>query len=51
MKKRGFEREETIALYDPEFLPSTKEEADELVRNIASILQVNIVSQIFTSIK
>jgi len=44
MKKREFEMEETIALYDPEFLPSTKEEADELARNIANILQVKIVS-------
>jgi S-adenosylmethionine/arginine decarboxylase-like enzyme len=47
MKKREFEREETIALYDPEFLPSTKEEADELAINIANILQVKIVSPNF----
>jgi S-adenosylmethionine/arginine decarboxylase-like enzyme len=47
MKKREFEREETIALYDPEFLPSTKEEADELAINIANILQVRIVGSNF----
>jgi S-adenosylmethionine/arginine decarboxylase-like enzyme len=47
MKKREFEREETIVLYDPEFLPSTKKEADELAINAANILQVNIVSSSF----
>lgn len=47
MQKRKFEREETIALYDPEFLPSTEEEANKLVRDMANVLQVKIVDSTF----
>jgi S-adenosylmethionine/arginine decarboxylase-like enzyme len=47
MQKRKSEREETIALYDPEFLPSTQEEANELARDIANVLQVKIVASTF----
>ena len=47
MINRKFEKEATIALYNCKYLPNTKNEVEEIVRDLANKLDVSIVSSDF----